>query len=112
MKESHAEHITKLNETHAEKMAELEDTCDMALKTTKAFYNDTIEHIKNAYAVERQDMRFLLDRAQKRTNKLEGDLRTIAENRGKCNKVKKENDAILEAFLAGDKRDDWSELWE
>lgn len=112
MEESHAEHIAKLNETHTGKMAELEDTCDMALKTTKAFYADTIEHVENTYAVERQDTRFLLDRAQKRTGKLEGDLRTIAENRGKCNKVKKENDAILKAFLAGDKRDDWSELWE
>ena len=93
-------------------MAEQEDTCNTILHTTKAFYTDTIAVLNSTCTAELSDVRNQLDRARRRTGKLEGDLKTVAENRARCVNMKRESDAILEGYLASNAEEDWSELWE
>jgi hypothetical protein len=112
MDQSHAEHVIMLTKTHAEKIQDLEDTSNTILDTKKAFYINDIENLKNNYAAELWSMQNQLDSKEKRNAKLEDDIKTIAENRAKCDKIKQETGAILEGYLVSGERDDWSELWE
>jgi hypothetical protein len=65
---------------------------------TKFSYINYIDNLLADHAVKYRDMRNQRDCAQKRNVKLEGDIKTIAENKAKCDKFKKETDAILEGY--------------
>lgn len=91
MDQSHAEHIIMLNKTHDERM-------QLVLDVTESIHTNYVEILKTNHAVELWGLRNQLDRAQKRNVELEGDIKTIAGNKAKCDKFKKETDAILEGY--------------
>lgn len=62
-------------------------------------------HVATVEYLHEQELDYVqtqLNTARKRTGKLEGNLKTIAENRARSDNIKKETDAILDSFLASD----------